>query len=171
MFHWIKTPNPCPLKGNLISNNLLLTIQYLFLSERTPLESFNSMYLTAVLLLSFCCDAPFNLVNYIEKMRRSLPGTLQRVELLSNTISFRQTLFVSHFFHDLIKEIFLDCFGLPSTNKKYFSYIRANLAMTTTLRDKEALQNRGVFVIARPTNVYITSFSSVRPKQSEIITL
>jgi len=51
-----------PMADDLDSNNLLLTIQYLFLSEMIPLEGFNSMYLAAVLLLSFCCDAPFRVL-------------------------------------------------------------------------------------------------------------
>ena len=71
-----------PMADDLDSNNLLLTIQYLFLSERTPLEDFNSMYLAAVLLSGFCCDAPFILFSYVVQLRRSLPGAKRRVALL-----------------------------------------------------------------------------------------
>ena len=58
-----------PMADDLDSNNLLLTIQYLFLSERTPLEGFNSMYLAAVLLLSFCCVAHLYYNKAIQQIR------------------------------------------------------------------------------------------------------
>ena len=51
------------MADDLDSNNLLLTIQYLFLS-------FNSMYLAAVLLLGFCCVTPFRVLFVTEQMSR-----------------------------------------------------------------------------------------------------
>src|SRR5215204_794288 len=102
------------------------------------------MYLTAVLLLSFCCVA----LLYCNK-----------------SIQLKSFYFiVTHF----AVRSFLVCFGLASTNKKIFAYIQANLAMTNTLRNKETLQNHGVFVIARPIYLYATNFSFLRPKQSEV---
>ena len=79
MFHSIKNPLSPPQADDLDSNNLLLTIQYLFLSKRTLLEGFNSMYLTAGLLLSFCCDAPFKVLFNIQLLSRpDFVGILQQ---------------------------------------------------------------------------------------------
>jgi hypothetical protein len=129
------------MADDLDSNNLLLTIQYLFLSERTPLESFNSMYLAAGLLLSFCCVA--HLYHRI-------------------TIQFKND-------HALTVKLFLVCFGLPSPNKKLCTYSLASLAMTKTLWARSILPISGVFVIARPLVKNIIILSSQRPKQSMII--
>src|SRR6188474_1492860 len=106
MSHLIKKPLSPPLADDLASNNLLLTIQYLFLSagRRTPLESFNSMYLAAGLLLSFCCDAPFNLLSAIKQLRRSLPGAKRRVAHLY----YRITIQLKND-HALTVKIFLVC--------------------------------------------------------------
>ena len=69
------------MADDLDSNNLLLTIQYLFLSagRRTPLENFNSMYIAAGLLLSFTCDAPFRVLFSIQQLSRpDSAGLLQQ---------------------------------------------------------------------------------------------
>src|SRR6187402_467312 len=109
------------MTGDLDSNNLLLTIQYLFLSagRRTPLEVFNYMYLAAVLLLSFCCDAPFKILFIIEQMSRSLPRAKRRVAHLycRITIQLKND-------HALKVKSFLVRFG-PDNNR--------GLAMTKTL--------------------------------------
>ena len=163
MFHSIKNPCPPPLRSDLGSNNLLLTIQYLFLSERTPLESFNFMYLAAGLLLSFCCDAPFRVLLITQHLRRSLPRAKRRVAHLycRITIQLKND-------HALKVKSFLVCFGLPSSNKELFTYSLASLAMTKTLWTRGILRISGVFVIARPLVKNIIILSSDRPKQSII---
>ena len=45
---------------------------------------------TEGILINFCCDAPFKLVNYIEQMRRSLPSALRRVAHFYNNNSIQQ---------------------------------------------------------------------------------
>jgi hypothetical protein len=129
----------------------------------TPLESFNSMYLAAVLLLSFCCDAPFNLLFAIKQLRRSLPRAKRRVTHLYCRITIQLK-------NDpaLTVKIFLVCFGLPSPNKNLFTYSPASLAMTKTLGTRSILQISEVFVIARPLVKNIIILSSERPKQSMI---
>src|SRR5687767_923220 len=69
----------------------------------------------------------------------------------------------------LTVKLFLVCFGLPSTNKKFFTCSPASLAMTKTLWSQKILQICRVFVIARPLYKNTINLSSVRPKQSVII--
>ncbi len=122
------------------------------------------MYLAFLLLLSFCCDAPFKVQLIIQHLRRSLPRAKRRVALLYCRIIFQLKKD-----HTLTGKSFLVCFGLPSPNKKLFTYSLASLAMTKTLWDRSILQILGVFVIARPLAKYVIAFNSHRPKQSIII--
>ena len=157
MSHSINPLSP-PQADDLDSNNLLLTIQYLFLSERAPLESFNSMYLAAGLLLSFCCDAPFRVLSIIEQLRCSLVR-MKRFAAGSYRLLYRTVTIQLKNFQTLIIKLFLDCFG-PDKNR--------GLAMTKTPWNHCLWQIPGVFVIARPLVKNIIILSSERPKQSII---
>ena len=163
MCHLIKNPLSPPEADDLDSNNLLLTIQYLFLSKRTLLEGFNSMYLAAGLLLNFCCDAPFKVLLITQHLRRSL----SRAERRGAHLYCRITIQLKNN-HALTVKLFLVCFGMPSPNKKLFTNSLACLAMTKSPVICNILRaNRG-FVIARPLVKNIIILSSERPKQSMI---
>jgi len=126
------------------------------------------MDLAFVLLLSCCCDAPFKVLFNIEQMRRSLPRHRAcrggRVTLLCFSIPIHLKSLQA-----LTVKFFLVCFGLPSTNKKFFTDSLASLAMTKTLRSQRILQICRVFVIARPLYKNTINLNSIRPKQSVLI--
>ena len=123
------------------------------------MESFNSMYLAAGLLLSFYCDAPFIFQFIIEQIFRSLH--IKRPNITGSN-QFKN-------FQAPAVKSFLVCFGLPSTNKKLFTFPLASLAMTKILCNRSMLQTSGVVVIARPLVKNAIILSSQRPKQSTII--
>ena len=112
------------------------------------------MYLAAGLLLSFCCDAPFNLLFAIKQLCRSLPRAKRRVAYLYGriTVQLKNE-------HALTVKLFLVCFGSDKNR---------GLAMTKSPVICNILRaNRG-FVIARPLVKNIIILSSERPKQSII---
>ena len=114
------------------------------------MESFNSMYLAAGLLLSFYCDAPFIFQFIIEQLLRNLH--IKRPNVTAGN-QFKN-------FQVLAVKSFLVCFG-PDKNR--------DLARTKTPWELSILRISGVVVIARPLVKNIIILSSQRPKQSIII--
>ena len=122
------------------------------------------MYLAFTLLCGFFCDAPFNVLFNTEQMCRSryLSGLPRHQACRGGRIAHLYFSIAMHLksFQALTLKVFLVCFGLPSTNKKFFTSSMASLAMTKTFWSQRILQICSVFVIAS---------SPGRTKQSVII--
>ena len=122
------------------------------------------MYLAFVLPLSFCCDAPFKVLFNAEQMRRSryLSGLPRHRACRGGRVALLCFCIPIHLksLQALTVKLFLVCFGLPPTNKKFFTCSLASLAMTKTLWSQRILQICRVFVIPSPPR---------RMKQSVII--
>ena len=58
------------MADDLASNNLLLTIQYLFLSERTPLEGFKFYVLSCCTTIEHYLRRSFQVHFNVQQMRR-----------------------------------------------------------------------------------------------------